>query len=451
MTVRNSRRARVTAGCLALAVSAVAARSVSAQSVRVFDAEAAVQSQKRGVAANFLGTEDFAALSPGVSSWYNYFHVPNQAVPADSGMDYVPFVWTNDQYRIDGLRDYLAAGNRPRRIMVDNEPNLRGQSFITPRQSADLYKTVKAIAAPYGIPVVGPHFALGSSVGDSITAYDPIQNRNVTYTSFTPFVEAFNYYVAGTDVDGIGVHSYGGLGDLQYAVNEGKRLSGRPVDVSEFALFDAPSVAAARDYMIKAVDLLERSPDVASYSWFKERADYDRISLLTREPGVLSLLGETYVALPVHDADVYYRPDGRLQAERYTTMTGVEIGTTGDADGLADLVSTRAGATLDYQLSVDAAGTYELSLRYAGEGGTVQVLDGTELLGTFAADAGAFRTLTLAVDLDAGLETLRLRFSRDGQVVNWLNFAEITPVPEPATLGLLGTGGLLALRRRRRH
>ena len=57
---------------------------------------------------------------------------PNQAIPANSGMEFVPMVWTDDPYRLDGLRDYLAAGNRPRQVLVNNEPNLRGQSFITP-------------------------------------------------------------------------------------------------------------------------------------------------------------------------------------------------------------------------------------------------------------------------------------------------------------------------------
>ena len=431
----------------AAALVGVPAASALGAGVRVVDADAAVQSHKRGVAANFLGPADFAALSPGVSWWYNYYHVPNQAIPADSGMDYVPMVWTNDQYRLNGLRDYLAAGNRPRQVLVNNEPNLRGQSFITPQASAKLYKDVKAIADPYGVPVSGPQMALGSAPSESITAYDPVQNRTVTYTDMFPFVEATRFYAGSAPVDNIGIHTYGNFGELSYFVDEAQNRFGGPIQVTEFAWWDAPTVADARAYLIKAVDLLERTPGVTDYAWFKERDGFDKISLLTPQPGVLSVLGEAYVNMPVHDADLFYRPNGRLQAERYVSTNGVEIGATGDADGLADMVSTRGGGTIDYQLMVNDAGVYELTLRVAGERGTISVLDDGVAVGSVYANAGAFRTLTLQVPLAEGLRTLRLRFERSGQVINWVNFRA---VPEPTSLGAAGLAGVALARRRRR-
>ena len=116
-------------------------------------------------------------------------------------------------------------------------------------------------------------------------------------------------------------------------------------------------------------------------------------------------------------------------------------------DGLADMVSDRAGGTLDYNLFVEAAGTYALSLRVAGERGTISVFDDGVLVGSVLAQAGGWRTLSLAVPLDAGTETLRLRFGSAGQVVNWIDLRAVA-VPEPASLGVLGLAAV-ALRRRR--
>jgi hypothetical protein len=67
-----------------------------------------------------------------------------------------------------------------------------------------------------------------------------------------------------------------------------------------------------REYLIQATDFLERTPYVAGYAWFKERVgDNPKISILAPEPGKLTPLGETYVNLPPHEADLYYRIPGQ--------------------------------------------------------------------------------------------------------------------------------------------
>ncbi|MBE7159383.1 MAG: hypothetical protein INR62_13290, partial [Rhodospirillales bacterium] len=72
---------------------------------------------------------------------------------------------------------------------------------------------------------------------------------------------------------------------------------------------------------MQATQLLERSPNVAGYAWFKERVDKNpAISLFTKTQGELTPIGQAYVHMPVHDANVYYRLPGRLQAESYVTM-----------------------------------------------------------------------------------------------------------------------------------
>jgi hypothetical protein len=408
--------------------------------VRIVDAAAQVQSVKRGVSANFLNASDFTALSPGVSWWYNWAPTPNQSIPGNANMEFIPMAWNGTSGSLDSLSNYLAdanaAGNLPRQVLAINEPNLEGQATMTPAQAATVYKNVKAIAAPYGVPVSGPQMAV---------------NGTMTMQSF---LTQFFQQAAGnnTTVDSIGFHAYDNRGGFEYWLGEAQQQFAGPIWVTEFAWWDAPTVAAARDHMIKTVDLMERSSHVEAYAWFKERnsSATPHISLLASEPGVLTSLGQTYVNMPVHDPDLYYRPNGRLQAERYVTMIDQVIGATGDAAGLADMVSSANGAQLNYNLFVDQPGLYEVSLRVAGEWGNVTLLDGTETLGSVWMEAGGWRTLVTQVQLDAGYESLSLQFQRPGQVINWLEFRSlVTPVPEPGTAGLFSLISTIVLLARR--
>ena len=91
MAYPRSSRITVAASALAVAVSSASA------AVQVYDAEAAVQSPKRGVAVGgSLNASDFTALNPGVSWWYNWSPTPNQTVPANAGMTFFPEVWGSD-------------------------------------------------------------------------------------------------------------------------------------------------------------------------------------------------------------------------------------------------------------------------------------------------------------------------------------------------------------------
>ena len=184
---------------------------------------------------------------------------------------------------------------------------------------------------------------------------DPIENKEVTYTFMVPFNKAFLSYMGDTEVYGVAAHSYGNFGELKWMTKMLQDEFKRPLWITEFAQWDAADITAERDYMIQAVDLFERTPGVEGYAWFKERATNEKISLLGKNPGELTLLGQTYVDMPVHDANVYYRLPGRLQAESYLSASKNEIGLTMDTDGFLEM-RPDAGTTLDYQISVARAG-----------------------------------------------------------------------------------------------
>jgi hypothetical protein len=416
---------------LSMGVDAPATVAEADEAIRVFDANAPVQSRKRGVCANKLHPEDFIALAPGVS-WYYNWHFKGDQPPKGVKFEFVPMVWGDTPERLQGLRDYLAEGHRPRAILVNNEPNLKGQAFISPEQSADLHRRVHEITANLDIPLVGPHMAIGSAVPASITAYDPIQQKDVTYTFMIPFLKAFMHYVGETRVDGIGVHPYNNIGEAVWSANIVHRETGKPVWMTEFAWWHAPDERSSIQYLVKASDYFERSEHVHGYAWFKERIGRPHLRLLTDQAGELTPLGKAYVNLPVHDADIYYRMPGRLSAARYVTLEHAEIDLAPDPDDFVTMFATKANALLRYHIYVEQKGRYGLRVSTGGPGGTLILSDASgerarmELPGSPATQptdpAGAVNVLSdvVWIELPAGTNQWTVQLETSGQWINWI-------------------------------
>ena len=390
--------------------------------IRIVPCDAPVKSEKRGVCVNQMDAKDFMALSPSVSWFYTWHFTPTMDVPVAAHMEFLPMVWGARPESLAGLETYLA-DHHPRRVLALNEPNLKGQAFISPAASADWFKQVKAVADKHKIPVVGPHMALGSADGDSIKAYDPIEKKEVTYTYMVPFVKAFLNYMGEDEVSAIGAHSYGNFGELNWMTGMLNDEFKRPAWITEFAWWGASDLNAERDYMIQAVDLFERTPNIKGYAWFKERADNEKISLLGKA-GELTMLGQTYVQMPVHDPNVYYRLPGRLQAESYLTASKANIALTTDDDGFLEM-QPDGGSTLDYQVAVEKAGKFGLGIRCKTSADTrFDVMAGEVILASARASAEGWQTVQTSVELPAGTQTLRVRPSAYTRF-NWMEFGAL--------------------------
>ncbi len=420
--------AAVLSGCLASALppNALAADPDKPGAVRIVNCDQTVQSTKRGVCANELSEADFRAMAPGVSWFYNWHFETKDLPPAGVSMEFIPMAWGDRPADVAGLQAYLSrVAKKPRAVLAINEPNLRGQAFIAPQQTAALYQKIKAVADRYNVLVVGPHMALGSGNNDSIKAMDPVQHKEVTYTFMVPFLEAFLSYMGSTPVPATAFHSYGAYGELKWAVGMMKEKFNRPVWVTEYAQWNAGGADNALKYVMQSTDLLERSPNVAGYAWFKERVDKNpSISLFTKNPGELTPIGQAYVNMPVHDADVYYRVPGRLQAECYVAMDKAEIQPTKDTDGFAFMGSESPGGWLEYNVQVDAAGPYVLRFRVGGAAGKLEILKGDTLAGQLQAGGqSGWQTVETNVDLAVGAQRLRVRCENSNQAINWIEFA----------------------------
>lgn len=407
---------------LLLALLLVAQPALAAP-IRIVACEEKVPSKKRGVCANALSAADFKALAPGVSWFYNWHFQTKDLPPAGVKMTFLPMVWGDRPNEFAGLQSYLAAANpKPPVVLAINEPNLRGQAFISPEVTANVYKKVKAIADRYQIPTVGPHMSLGSPPNDSIKAMDPLTHKMETYGFMVPFLKAFFSYMGAVPVTATAYHSYGNFGELSWSVGMMAKEFKRPVWVTEYAQWNVPNVEAGRDYLIQATEFLERSPSVQGYAWFKERAnDNPKISLFQRPPGQLSPLGEAYVALPPHDADLYYRIPGKLPAQNFVDTQGMEIKASQQPGHVLVLAVTSGAAWVDYNLQIDTAGEYKVRVRLLGTG-KLEFLHGAAVLGAVESKGTSWNEAEAKVRFAAGAQRIRVRGTGLLKAIDTLEF-----------------------------
>lgn len=383
--------------------------------------------RKRGVSANKLSAEDMRALQPGVSWFYNWHY--ESADERRGGLEFMPMIWTADAARIAGAKRYLDTKPKPRMLMALNEPNLSGQANMDPQKSAEAWKEISRIARAKGVPLTGPHMAISAPNNELVHGYDPIQKKNRNLSYMIDFLDAFFHYADPATVDGIGIHAYGNIWELKWAVDELHKKYNKPIWVTEFAEWGARDADAEIEYMIQAVDFLERSPHVAGYAWFKERFSEgpNKMSLLERQSGKLTRLGELYVNMPVHDPAIYHRIPGRVEAEADIRMQGVGLTPTQDTDGWFHVHQIDAGDWMEYQIEVATAGNYTLAVRVASTRaiGLRATLAGNTLARIEAEGAPRWQTATAQVRLPAGRHTLRLEATTPGFLVNWF---ELTPL-----------------------
>jgi len=259
----------------------------------------ATKSAKRGIAYDLASAADLAALSPGVSWWYNWSPHPSATVPADFrtryGMDFLPMMWSGAENAAD-VEAYLVANPGIRYLLVVNEPNLGDQANLSPQQAAARWPLFEGIAGRTGVKIVGPAITWGTMPGYA----DPVVWLDAFYAAY----RAAN---ANRDpqVDYLAFHWYDyGLG----AQLDRLTKYGKPFWVTEFANWHSQADGAQIDTLAKQkaqmtdmVAVCEGRDDVFRYAWFTGRWDHDtHHTSLLGGPGELTELGALYLSLPVH-------------------------------------------------------------------------------------------------------------------------------------------------------
>ncbi len=258
---------------------------------------AAAKSAKRGVAYDFAAPADLAALSPGVSWWYNWGSARNVGIPASDltsyQLDYYPMLW-NGSFKTGPIETFLKSHPTVQYLLVLNEPNVGGQAYLTPQQAAQLWPRYESIATATGVKIVGPQITWGT-----------MPNYNDPVAWLDAFYAAYEAAHAGRQprIDYLGFHWYDyGLADQLDRLDK----YNKPMWVTEFANWHSQddgaqitTLAEQEAQMTSMVATLEGRSDVFRYAWFSGRVSPDpHFSSLLGAPGQLTGLGQLYITLP---------------------------------------------------------------------------------------------------------------------------------------------------------
>ena len=127
---------------------------------------------------------------------------------------------------------------------------------------------------------------------------------------------------------------------------------------------------------------------------------------------------------------------GKIEAESFNDMYGIETEPTSDADGDLDVTSIDGGDWLEYLINVNTANNYILSVRYASQSGSgsYSLFSGARLLGTRTLSStgslDSWATVTQTIGLNSGQQTLRLNVTSGGFKLNWLSIGSISAIKD---------------------
>ena len=324
------------------------------------------KSAKRGVAFSFSHLADLPVLSPYISWDYNWGNTPTNdaALWFDSNeMDYCPMCW-NGSYNADAIRAYVAAHPNTKYLLGFNEPNLTDQANMTPKQAAELWPPIVALAKELKLQLVSPAMNYGTLAGYG----DPIKWLDEFFAQ--PEVSL-------DDIDAIAIHCYmASLSGLQGFVQKFEKYS-KPIWLTEFCAWDPlpGSVEVQMDYMSGVLNYLESTASIARYAWFIPRTNGKvdsppYMQLLTHdEPPALTELGKMFCLFSSMDTTVWLQADRLISAHEYVKVANnaqpVRPSTdTQNSNGLM-VCNFAAGQKLTYQLSLPAAAS-KITLRYCG-------------------------------------------------------------------------------------
>ena len=392
-------------------------------------------STKRGIAYGYHSPADMQAISAGVSWWYNWSLKPDGTVGEaykTAGVEFVPMVWGGTP-NVDQVSASIPDGTKY--LLAFNEPNFGVQSNITAQRAAELWPVFEQVAARKNLKLVSPAV---NYCGGNCNQTDPLV-----------YLEEFFAACPDCKVDYIALHWYACTPDALIWYLDRFKKFGKPIWLTEFSCGDQSdlSLAVQKKYMQEAVSILENDTSVFRYAWFAGRTTEIPNVNLFGASGQLTELGQLYVSLPIGTPNQPIALPGKIEAELYSSMSGISTQGTTDTGGGLNVGWTDNGDWTQYKVNVTTAGTYDFTLRVAaaGSGGSFHLeLDGQRVTATTPVPSTNgwqnWTNVTIsAVTLPQGEHNLRLVFDTGGFNINYLQAQTLVTPPPVAAFTLSAT------------
>lgn len=392
------------------------------------------RSAKRGICTLFLVEEMPLLMAEGVSWCYNWghgtFNAERTALLRDVGMEFLPMSWSLP-FNINDLVIHYQNGCGY--ILGYNEPNLKDQANMTPKQAAKGWPELVSAAKSLGMKLVGPAVNYGTleGYGDPVVWYDEFLSQ--------PGVSI-------DDIDAIALHAYMPSGNAVKSLMIRKFAKyGKPLWLTEFANGDARTPGQQAAFMQEALSYLEADPAVERYSWFMDTIHQPAAphfplvtgpKVGTSSSPELTDLGRLYTYMSSYDKETSYPVDHNIPAECYSGQIieetaakdswGPTVATrvTTDMIGNLEIYGLKKDMWVEYRISVPYTSKYRIDLRYSSQKDAMLLAEvkgaPNGIFDLHATGTKEWTTDGFEMALPKGEHMLRLTVMEAEPVLNWI-------------------------------
>ncbi len=199
---------------------------------------------------------------------------------------------------------------------------------------------------------------------------------------------------------------------------------------------------SGHDAWTKTYDPSYRENNLNIYEWMLQFQKGGSPSTPSPSPSPIPSPSPSPIPIPIATISL----PGKVEAENYSSMSGVQTENTADAGGGKNVGYIDNGDWMNYNVNVLTAGSYTVNLRVAtpNYGTQLQIKNSAgQVLATVNAPiTGGFQnwqTVSAQVNLSAGAQTLKIQSTGAPWNFNWMEFVQgvstPTPPPPPSTGG----------------
>ena len=394
--------------------------------------------KKRGFCFEVLSDEQVLQLEKGKKiSWaYNWGTNPQDKKDGSSSkrigasgaqIAYFPMLW-GDLSGERKLREYLKDNPQVKYLLGFNEPNLTqrvGGCNLTPKQAAEIWPTLEAIANEFNLALVSPAMQYsGDALSDGKIYGTP-------ESWLDEFIKEYGALYGGKKprMDYIALHCYMDWPGAQvdFYCRHYSQMYGLKVFLTEFCAWENQNKQLNEMWqtqsMAQKIESMDQDECVAGYAWFMADGNYGVLPWNSFFKGKaspeLSLAGLVYAYLSNSSGEEFFAEGKEISVCSYVRSSNYEkekkapygfpwkFLENDDAQykeefPLALIFARRQYA--EYQIDVPQKGSYEIQARY-------------KLNGNWQTQS------VQTVELDAGKQTINFSYESGGKLpVAWIKF-----------------------------